>query len=302
MRHAYLLPAAALLALLSGCAGLKKDTVQFSETTACAKQSAATLLAAQSQLGPASDTRALACALDTVRGSTAPALRRSALGSRLCLLLAERETGADRREKLAAEGVSLAEAALALGADGDGAVHYYLATNLGLAVRDHITLAMDNLKRLESEMKRAVALNPDIDDGGPLRVLGTLYLKAPAWPNGIGDRDKALELLAQAAHSHTGHPLNHLFYAQALWEDDDEAAMAQAKNEYAQGLKLLREGQWGYSLAPWQKEFDEFGQEIGWAAGPEQAALGGREEGTPRRRPFKKQQLRLFLVGLGDLR
>ena len=49
---------------------------------------------------------------------------------------------------------------------------------------------------------------------GPLRIL-TLYLKAPAWPKGVGDHDKALELLEKAAKTHSGHPLNHLFYARS---------------------------------------------------------------------------------------
>ena len=75
---------------------------------------------------------------------------------------------------------ALPETALAHGGNGDGAVHYYLAANLGLAVREHLMQAMSNLGQLEDEMKQAVALNPDIDDGGALRVLGTLYLKAPA--------------------------------------------------------------------------------------------------------------------------
>ena len=194
-------------------------------------------------------------------------MRRSALGSRLCLHLAERETAQDKREKLASEGVGFAEAALAHGAGDDGAVHYYLAANLGLAVREHITLAAANLGRLEEEMKQAVALSPDIDDGGPLRLLGALYLKAPAWPNGIGDLDKALEMLEKAVKKHPGHPLNHLFYAQALWVEGDEAAQAEAKAEFALGEKLLAEGVWGFSKEPWEREFAEFAQEIG-EAGP----------------------------------
>jgi tetratricopeptide (TPR) repeat protein len=190
-------------------------------------------------------------------------VRRTALGSKVCLHLAERETNQDKREKLAAEGVGFAEASLAHGGSGDGAVHYYLAANLGLAVREHPTLAIGNLSRLEDEMKQALALSPDLDDGGPLRLLGSLYLKAPAWPNGIGDRDKALELLGKAVKEHPGHPLNHLFYAQALWDEDDETVLPQVKAEFALGQKLLTEGNWGYSKAPWKKEFDEFAQECG---------------------------------------
>jgi tetratricopeptide (TPR) repeat protein len=265
LRKARLLSVVSILAFLIGCAGLQRDHIQSDRLSDCPKQTAATLVAEQNQLGALSDTHTLACALTVLRDTQDPAVRRTSLGSRLCLHLAEREANQEKREKLAAEGVGFAEAALAQGGGGDGAVHYYLATNLGLAVREHITLAMENLGRLEGEMKRALALSPDIDDGGPLRVLGTLYLKAPAWPNGIGDRDKALELLEKAVKEHPGHPLNHLFYAQALWDAGDEATLTQVKAEFALGEKLLAEGLWGYSKEPWKKEFDEFQQEFGEA-------------------------------------
>jgi predicted Zn-dependent protease len=95
--------------------------------------------------------------------------------------------------------------------------------------------------------------------------LGALYLKAPPWPGGIGDLDKALELLEKAVKEHPGHPINHLFYAQALWEEDDEANLSRVKAELALGEKLLAEGNWGYSKEPWQKEFAMFAQELGEA-------------------------------------
>jgi len=261
-----LLSSVSILALLAGCAGLKHDHAQPDRVSGCPKQTAATLAAGQNQLGPLSDNHTLDCALNILRDTQDPAVRRTALGSRLSLHLAERETNQEKREKLAAEGVGFAETALAHGGNGDGAVHYYLATNLGLAVREHPTQAMGNLGRLEAEMKQAVALNPDIDDGGPLRVLGTLYLKAPAWPSGIGDRDKALELLGKVVKEHPEHPLNHLFYAQALCAEGDEVSLSQARAEYALGEKLLAEGNWGFNKEPWKKEFDEFQQECGETA------------------------------------
>lgn len=254
--------------LLTGCAGLQHDRVSFGPVSNCPKQTAQSLLETQDQLGAQSDTPTLACALNFLRDSKDPGLRRSSLGSRLCLYLAERETTPDKREKLAAEGVSFADDAIAQGGGGNGSVHYYLATNLGLAVREHVTLAMENLGRLENELKRAVDLSPQIDDGGPLRVLGALYLKAPAWPNGIGDLDKALKLLQQAVKQYPGHPLNHLFYAQALWEDDNDKNEAATKAEIAAGLKLLQEGNWGYRKQPWEKEFNDFQKEIDGAVTP----------------------------------
>lgn len=238
------------------------DRVSFGHLSNCPKLTARVLAESQSQLGPLTDTHTLECALTFLRASKDQALRRTTLGSRLCLNLAERETEQGKLEMLAAEGVSFAESAIALGSGNIGAVHYYLATNLGLAVRENIPLAMDNLGRLESELKQAVALDPGYDDGGPLRVLGALYLKAPAWPAGIGDRDKAMELLERAVQDHPGHPLNHLFYAQALWDDYSDANATKAKSEFASGWKLLEEGQWGYRKAPWQKEFEAFQQEM----------------------------------------
>jgi len=263
LRHTRFFAAVSMLALLAGCAGLHRGQVRFDRLSDCPQQTADELFAKQSQLGPSSDTHTLECALTVLRDSQDIALLRTSLGSRLCLHLAERETHTEKREKLATEGVDLAETALTHKGEDEGAVHYYLAANLGLAVRDHITVAMKNLGRLESEMKQALALSPDIDDGGPMRLLGALYLKAPSWPNGIGDLDKALELLEKAVNKHPGHPLNHLFYAQALWTEGDEAVLTQVKAEFAQGEKLLAEGDWGHNKAAWQKEFDAFRQELG---------------------------------------
>lgn len=249
-----------ILAFLAGCAGLQHTPIE-AEQTDCPQQTAAAIVAQQSQLGPLTDSHTLACAIKTLRESEDPDIQRTALGSRLCLNLAEREPNQDKREKIAADGVNFAEIALEQGGLGDGAVHYYLAANLGLAVREHITQAMSSLGRLENEMKQAVALSPNIDDGGPLRLLGALYLKAPAWPQGIGDLDKALELLKKAVDQHPQHPLNHLFYAQALWEEGDEDSLSLAKAEFSLGKKLLAGGNWGYNKQPWIKEFAEFAQE-----------------------------------------
>lgn len=262
------LSTALLLTCLGGCAQLHKDVVRFDRLAGCPKDIGTGLAARQNGLGPLSPTQDLQCALVFLRKTDDPGLLRTPLGSRLALHLAERNLDPGQREKLAAEGVRFAEKAVALGAGNDGVVHYYLAANLGLAVRDRMTAAVQNLPRLEDEMKRAVALNPDVDDGGPLRLLGMLYLKAPPWPTGIGDGDKALDLLKQALDKHPGHPLNHLFYAQALWEVEGDAAVREVKARLADGMKLLRDGNWGYSEEPWRREFAEVQKEVSKAEQP----------------------------------
>ena len=67
-----------------------------------------------------------------------------------------------------------------------------------------------------------MALTPDVSSAGPYRVLGMVYLKAPPWPRGIGDGDKALELLQEAVRRSPEYPLNRIFYARALWEVEGE--------------------------------------------------------------------------------
>lgn len=253
-----------LLLMLAGCGNLSKDTLSLEEARGCPRgMNASTLLARSNDFGPESSTKDLQCALNAVRNSHDPALLRSPLASRICLNLAERDEDPGTREKLASEGVRFAEQAIAQGANTNGAVHYYLASNLGLAVRSKPALAAENMSKLEQEAKLAVQLSPDLDGGGPLRLLGMLYLKAPPWPAGIGDGDKALELLKQAVDHHPEHPLNHLFYAQALFEVDGDAAKAKAQSEYALGLAKLKEGQWGFAKAAWLKESEAIGKEIG---------------------------------------
>lgn len=215
-----------------------------------------------SALGPASSTQELECGLTLVRTTHNPELLRSAIGSRIALHLAERNENAQQRESLAHEGVRLAEQALSLGSARDAAVHYYLATNLGLAVHDHPVEAAHSLQRLETEALQAVQLNPDLDGGGPMRLLGMLYLKAPAWPAGMGDGDKALDLLKQAVDKHPDHPLNQLFYAQALWEVEGESVLPQTRAACALGLERLEKGNWGFNRVPWRKEFAAFSKEL----------------------------------------
>jgi len=264
LRHLRIQTALVLGLAFAGCASLPDKTVRFQGLSDCPAQTPATLLAQQQEFGPGSSTHMLQCALTVARESSDPALRRSALPSRLALHLAERNANTPQKEALANEGVSLAEQALAQGGGSDGAVHYYLAANLGLAIHDHPLQAADNLSRLEQELQKAMQISPALDGGGPLRLLGMLYLKAPPWPTGIGDGDKALDLLKQATEKYPAHPLNHLFYAQALWEVDEQGVLA--KSVLATGREKLKTGPWGYNRAIWNQEFSNVAKELGASA------------------------------------
>lgn len=141
------------------------------------------------------------------------------------------------------------DAASAAGAkDKEPRSAYLFGLNLGL-VMQHKGLEALSLLSQEIEALEAARAEPEQDLGGPLRVLGALYLKAPAWPAGPGDLEKSLELLEEAATRFPSHPLNRLFFSEALAEDGEkQSAAAQA----ATALELARPELWGDYAERWQ--------------------------------------------------
>jgi hypothetical protein len=261
MRSIRHIPAGALLiaSLVAGCTfSLPKDLVDLGVRDACPPWNLEELAGKVRSFDHRTDTPTLRCALGLLRSSSPAAVHRTDAGARICYLLADR-TCSDQgtKERYAAEGVRWAEIALNESTEPNGAVHYYLAVNLGMAVRKHVALAVKNLGRLSEELKQAERLAPDEENGGPLRVLGMLYLMAPPWPKGIGDGDKALDLLAQACQRYPDHPLNHIFYARALWELEEDDAIDQVKLQLKKGRELIEKGDWGTARERWLKELNQ---------------------------------------------
>ncbi|MFH1532069.1 MAG: tetratricopeptide repeat protein [Pseudomonadota bacterium] len=99
---------------------------------------------------------------------------------------------------------------------------YLLGASMGLELKNaFISTQILNISSLLRTLERAMDLDPGVDGGGPLRLLGTVYLRAPPWPRGPGDGEKALELLERAVEEYPEHPLNHFFYAEALLDDEE---------------------------------------------------------------------------------
>ncbi len=131
---------------------------------------------------------------------------------------------------------------------------YYFALNQGLIIRSAGLFAINKLPEIHEALQ--VAQNAaHLDYGGPLRVLGMLYIKAPAWPSGIGDLDKALDLLRQATEKYPSHPLNYMFYGDALLQDDDkEKALENLETAYRLAVPEI----WGLHYSTiWRREIDE---------------------------------------------
>ena len=255
------IPAGALLVALLAPGytfTLPEDIVDLGIQDTCPKWSAKELQTRAKEFDHRTETSTLQCALGTLRNAAPADIHRTETGAYICYLLADRTSdNQEKKERYAAEGVRWAEIALTERIEPIGAVHYYLAVNLGMAVRQHATLAVKNLKRLEEELVRARELSPGEEQGGPLRVLGMLYLMAPPWPKGIGDGDKALELLKEASERYPDHPLNHVFYAQALWDLEEDDALDQVKSHLKKSRELIQKGDWGTARDRWLKEIDK---------------------------------------------
>ncbi|MGC4118278.1 MAG: tetratricopeptide repeat protein [Myxococcales bacterium] len=163
-------------------------------------------------------------------------------------VLTEWETDAARLETIAQVGL---EAGKAAGApDRDPRASYWMAVNLGLAIQQRGMAALPLLPVEMAALKTSQAAK-EIELGGPLRALGMLYLKAPSWPAGPGDLDAAMELLKEAVDTYPSHPLNHLFYAQALRESGDGGG---ASKELARAQELARPELWGEYAALWRAQ------------------------------------------------
>lgn len=137
---------------------------------------------------------------------------------------------------------------------------YAMIINIGLKL-EHASIAQAStlIGPLMKTLKRTIKLDETLDEGGPLRILGALYLKAPPWPTGPGDLDKALELLERAVTNHPEHPLNHLFMAEAMLEDESpEDALV----EVDKARLLLDPEKYSWRVERWRRRVDKVERRI----------------------------------------
>jgi tetratricopeptide (TPR) repeat protein len=153
-------------------------------------------------------------------------------------------------QKIAEKGL---EAALLADSSVDPIAAYYHALNLGLIIKIKGILALGKLPELVKALELA-RKNPGIDSGGSLRVLGMLYLKAPSWPQGIGDLDKSIEILEESVSKYPAHPQNQMFYAEAMIESESyDKALAAAEKAYNLAIPEI----WGQDYSKkWRMEIE----------------------------------------------
>ena len=162
-----------------------------------------------------------ACGIEQARALEAAAADgESALRASACFASLLRREAEGPKKDFARRGLAQAEAAVA--ALPKSALAHYLAAYLhGMEAEQHPLRGLDLVPRIEQEALLAAGLDPGLDFGGPDRILGELYLRAPAFPVSVGDSAKAVEHYSRAATLAPDFAENRLGLAEALLADGD---------------------------------------------------------------------------------
>jgi tetratricopeptide (TPR) repeat protein len=176
--------------------------------------------------------------------------------SRACYLMTEHMENENQRHSYALRGVKHAQEAAKhapLRVEG----HYFLALNTAKVLESTSNVRL--IKSVVSAAEMARKRDQSYDDAGPLRILGKVYLMAPAWPVSVGSPEKAVEVLEKAV-AIAPVPLNRIFLGEAYYHDD----------EYQLAEKNLRDalndGRVNHLSDRWLQEAQDYLKRIGTGA------------------------------------
>ena len=146
----------------------------------------------------------------------------AALRAASCYLFLVIEETDDEATRLidAKRGRSLAESALRTDPENGGA-HYLAAYLTALEAQNDRVRGLSLVPIIEKEALAAAKYHPKVDHGGPDRMLGGLYLRAPGLPVSVGDSAKAVVHYRRARDYDPDYPENRLGLIEALMADDE---------------------------------------------------------------------------------
>lgn len=103
--------------------------------------------------------------------------------------------------------------------------YYFRAIAMGLFAEANKFQARDVMNKIRNDALQAIAIDKKYDHGGPHRLLGALYLRAPGPPAGIGSSRKALQHFQKAYEISPTYPENLNFLAEVYikTESSDKA-------------------------------------------------------------------------------
>ena len=135
------------------------------------------------------------------------------------------EYAEDAEDKVAFfdEGVGCGEAAVGIDENSlEG--NFWLSVNYGSFGQEKgIMQSLALIQPMKRAAEKALAIDGGYFYGGPYRVLGRLYHKAPGFPFSIGSMKKSIELLEKAVEHGPKFFLNRIFLAEAYAANRDRA-------------------------------------------------------------------------------
>jgi hypothetical protein len=180
-------------------------------------------------------------------------------GARACAWLADELTEPKQRDQFAQHGMQYAKAAVAVEpkrVEGN----YYLGINTGLSAQTKTLRAYPMVPKVRDAAQAAVRANEMFDHAGPLRLLGSVFTKAPPWPASIGDVEEGEKFLARAVQLAPDYPHNHLLFGDALVANGKSGDAACA---YQQVLEAPSVPEYAHRLEKWKKEAAESLKKLG---------------------------------------
>ncbi|HEX3799533.1 MAG TPA: hypothetical protein VH413_12610 [Verrucomicrobiae bacterium] len=179
--------------------------------------------------------------------------------ARACFDWADFAASDSQRAMIASEGIAACKKVINRESDS-AAAHYYLFMNLGQLAQTKTIGALKILGQMESEIKIALKLDPTFDFAGPDRNLGLLYLEAPGWPIGNGNKSKARTHLQAAVKLFPDYPENqlNLIEAELKWGDRN-GALRDLKNldDILPGARMKLTGDdWASSWDDWNPRIE----------------------------------------------
>lgn len=135
------------------------------------------------------------------------------------------EYSEDAADKLAffEEGVSCGESGVGINEDSLEA-NFWLSVNSGAFGQEKgIMQSLAMVAPIKERAEKAARIDESYFYGGPWRVLGRLYHKAPGFPFSVGSTKKAIECLEKAVNLGPKFYLNRLFLAEAFISNREKA-------------------------------------------------------------------------------
>lgn len=152
--------------------------------------------------------------------------------------------------QISEQGIEAGRKAVALSPDRvEG--HYYLAQLVGFQAKVQKGESKERVAEMLKEGERAEQIDAKFDHGGPSRMLGAIYAKAPAPPLSVGDPEKAVKYLSKAVELDGEFPANTLYLASAQVADE---RYQDAEKSLAKARQLMEGSKWDRYRAAWDAE------------------------------------------------